>query len=516
MNFFKRAMASVTRRKGKSLILFAVIFILGNVMAGAIAIDQGTKSVEESIKKKLGAVATVTQDFEKLNQDAENESDVIEDPLMPSSKVIKEIGELDEVNYFDYSISYHITTEKLKNVQPKSDNIIMGEEGMSYLNLTGVNYNEVYDIKNNLVSLKDGRVFEKEDIKKGKPVILISDEYAKENNLRVGDKLTLDVIIQDYSDMGMPDSSEDKDKEESKKIKKDIQTEVIGIFQVLQAEKSKKENKKNQFGMDEMNYLERANSAYTPNDFLQSTIKTLKIKEFEEFPQNFEDDLTKEQLIKDLDIDNGVTAKFTLKTPELSEQFRVNANQILEREKLKYSKIILSADQYDQIAGPVKGMSKISKLVLIISIFASVLIITLVTILFLRDRKHELGIYLALGEKRTRVVGQIVIEVVTVALLAITISVFTGNMLAKGFSNSLIQTQKVEENDMGMDPDFDYQLSQLTNNTLSEEDVIEAYEISLDFTYVLLFYIVGIGVVLVSTVAPLIYIMRLNPKKIMM
>ncbi|MEG0255667.1 MAG: ABC transporter permease, partial [Vagococcus sp.] len=49
MNFFKRAMASVTRRKGKSIILFAVIFILGNVMAGAIAIDQGTKSVEDTI-----------------------------------------------------------------------------------------------------------------------------------------------------------------------------------------------------------------------------------------------------------------------------------------------------------------------------------------------------------------------------------------------------------------------------------------------------------------------------------
>ena len=43
MNYFKRGMASITRRKGKSLILFAVIFILGNVMAGAIAIDQGTK-----------------------------------------------------------------------------------------------------------------------------------------------------------------------------------------------------------------------------------------------------------------------------------------------------------------------------------------------------------------------------------------------------------------------------------------------------------------------------------------
>lgn len=141
-------------------------------------------------------------------------------------------------------------------------------------------------------------------------------------------------------------------------------------------------------------------------------------------------------------------------------------------------------------------MSKISKLVLIISVLASILIITLVTILFLRDRKHELGIYLSLGEKRSKVVGQIVFEVVVVAFVAITISVFTGNMLAKGFSNSLIQSQKTEQVDNGMGYNMDdYELARLTNSSISEDDVIDAYNISLNPTYILLFYVVGIGVV---------------------
>ena len=199
------------------------------------------------------------------------------------------------------------------------------------------------------------------------------------------------------------------------------------------------------------------------------------------------------------------------------EDFRIKAEKVLTDNKAKYSKILVSSDKFDQVAGPVKGMSKISKLVLIISVLASILIITLVTILFLRDRKHELGIYLALGEKRSKVIGQIVIEVVTVAVIAITISVFTGNILAKGFSNSLIQTQKTEQSEnMGFNGPDDWQLGQLTNTEISEEDVVDAYEISLNASYIILFYVVGIGVVLVSTIAPLIYIMRLNPKKIMM
>lgn len=521
MNFVKRAMASVTRRKGKSLILFAVIFILGNVMAGAIAIDQGTKSVEDTIKAKLGATATISEDYERMSKDQEqNEKgepdfDFFKDNS-PTQKTLKKIGELSEVKYYDYSMNSMANTEKLKMVEMKDENFQYGEPGMNWINLKGNNYNEVFDIKNNIISLTDGRVFEKDEINKGKSVVLISNEFAKENNLRVGDKMTIDAVIQDESAMMVQDQSDSDESKEIKKVKKDFQAEVIGTFKVLQADKGSKSKSKDDQMMDQMTYTDRANTIYAPNKFIQNFEKTIQLKSFEEFPENFGDEMTKEKLLKSMETDFG-SAKYILKKPEMAEDFKVKASQILEQDKLKYSKVILSTDQYEQVAGPVKGMSKISKLVLIISVLASILIITLVTILFLRDRKHELGIYLALGEKRTRVVGQIVLEVVTVAIIAITISVFTGNMLAKGFSNSLIQTQKVEQtNNNSADFQLDYELSQLTNNNVSEEDVIEAYQISLNAKYILLFYVVGLGVILVSTVAPLVYIMRLNPKKIMM
>ena len=52
MNFWQRALKSVTRRKGKSFILFLVIFILGNVIAGAVAVQQSTMNVERETKRK--------------------------------------------------------------------------------------------------------------------------------------------------------------------------------------------------------------------------------------------------------------------------------------------------------------------------------------------------------------------------------------------------------------------------------------------------------------------------------
>lgn len=208
----------------------------------------------------------------------------------------------------------------------------------------------------------------------------------------------------------------------------------------------------------------------------------------------------------------SIQATYVLNKPEDIEDFRMLGNQILKDKGLGYYKIEASSDQFDSIAGPIKGMAKISRIVLIVSVIASIFIITLVTILFLRDRKHELGIYLSLGEKRLNVVGQIVVEVMLVALVAMTLSVFSGNLLAKGFSDSLMTTQSdhvTEDNTIIYG-------SPINDINLTEDDVVSAYEIRLTPSYIVVFYLVGLIVVLLSTIVPLVYIMRLNPKKIMM
>ena len=51
---------------------------------------------------------------------------------------------------------------------------------------------------------------------------------------------------------------------------------------------------------------------------------------------------------------------------------------------------------------------------------------------------------------------------------------------------------------------------------LTSEKLLEQYKVSLGLNAILLFYAVGLGTVLISTVIPIVYVMRLNPKKIMM
>lgn len=54
------------------------------------------------------------------------------------------------------------------------------------------------------------------------------------------------------------------------------------------------------------------------------------------------------------------------------------------------------------------------------------------------------------------------------------------------------------------------------SNNITTEDLADSYAVSLGVITILMFYLVGIGTILVSTLIPIVYIVRLNPKKIMM
>lgn len=511
MGFVKRAWASISRRKGKSLILFAVIFILGNVIAGAISIKQSTGNVENTIKNKLGASATIIQNDKAVNKLFESNPEA-EFPDMGATniKTLKKIAELPSVKYFDYNQNDSSEVDKLNIYKSESEEEISGAEGKRVF-FKGGNQPELIDERKGKIKIAEGRPFTKEEIEQGKQVTIISKQLAKLNNLKIGDKVVVDRSETLNWEELYGDDGQIKKDVEAKKITMDVSFEVVGIFDVL--EKKQDKNEQNS-GMMSMTDDSLQNTFYMSNKLVETNQKEFLTEIAEKNPAYFKE-MYGEQTVDEFVKENSgwFEPYYELKNPEEAESFREDATALLT----KYDRVLLATDQYQSVAGPLNQMSKLSSIVLYVAIGASLFIVTLVVLLFLRDRKHELGVYLALGEKKIKVVGQIVIEVMVVALIALTISVGTGNIIAKNVSNSLISAQQTKEDNYDMNAEMDsYYYSELSSNTVNQEDVVEAYEVKLSPTFIGTFYGVGLMTILLSTVIPLIYIIRLNPKKIMM
>lgn len=491
MNFIKRGFLGITRKKGKSLILLAVIFILGNLISGAISIQQATGNVESTIKDRLGTAATVDVDYEAWESIPEEELETLEMENV-NVDLIKQIGELSYVKYYDYSMSTWMGSESIESYQDEDLGVDMMVEGPSMdFRLKGINYAPVIDFEEEKAELADGRVFTDDEVENGTSVAIISQKLADQNNLAVGDTFTLDNAVYTYDyNTG----------EEDLITSRDVVLEVIGLFEPKSVKQETEEDSQSDM-MVFMDDLDYQNTIYVPNEVV-----------IDESKYNWEESLKADEELAEMmageeDAFEYYQPIYYLNNPEDSEAFTEEVMPLLP----ELYTVVSASDQYEDIAGPIESMSNLSKYVLLVAVVATILIAGLVVLLFLRDRKRELGIYLSLGEKRSRVVGQILIEVMVVAIIGITLSLFSGNLLAQQVSDTMMDADDNQNDYYG-----GYVIYEGMENNLTTDDVIASYEVSLDSSYILVFYGVGLLTILISTVIPLIYIVRLNPKKILM
>jgi putative ABC transport system permease protein len=105
-----------------------------------------------------------------------------------------------------------------------------------------------------------------------------------------------------------------------------------------------------------------------------------------------------------------------------------------------------------------------------------------------------------------------------VSFAAIVVALFVGNVIAGNMAetmllNDLAARQESREWDI-------IELNPFTahgfTNDVPVESILASYNVALTPMTILMFLGVGLGTTFLATIAPIIYITRLNPKKIMM
>lgn len=467
MNFIHRAYLSMTRRLDKSLLLFLIVFILSNVMAGSIAISQASQNVEKTMKLQLGANATIELDYEKIQDWTEEQWQAMQ---WITPEMVEEVGALPQVKYYDFNIENWLWGKDLKTYDPN----ITEEYEQNYFGLKGVHFADILDIKTGVADLVDGRVFTQTEVDNAEPFALVSDKFAEKNNLHIGDIIVLTSTFY---------------KTDGSIIENDTFLEIIGLFSpIIETEQNSDPNQWIDYSV--------FNRIYTPNGVVQEQM----IWQNEMYALEYPDQPINTNTI-------WISPLFVLNQPEYVDSFKNDALSYIP----EYYRVRADADAYESVAGPINFIGNLSSMILWVAIFATILILSLVVVLFLRDRKHEFGIYLSLGEAKWKILAQMVSEVMIVAFLAISLSMLSGTMIADATSQSMIDmgVGMNDGSDGWIEPYYNY-------GNITQDDVIGAYKVEFNLDYVLVLYGVGLSTTLISTIVPMLYLLRLKPKKILM
>ena len=479
MSYIKRAWLSVVRRKGKSLILLIVVFILGNLIAGTFAIKQATERVESNLKTKLGFNATVTLDWESIWEDFDHMSnDMPEMPKVPA-ELVERLGGLPQVNFYDYSRKSYVSTKSFKSV---SFGDMDDMEGPSQFALQGVEYLDILDSKIGRIDLASGRTFKADDLEGDEIPVLVSEEFMNKNSFRLDEVIDMKKEAQMFMEFGEEDSSEAKTF--------DYKLRIVGTFNPVTFGKDKNNN---------WSVVEMMNRIYMPNASVLRIIED-EIKSAEEAGMDMEDN----SYFQEMAADNFEDTVFVTDSLDDLEGFVSEASLLIEDGLI----IKTSQDAFSTMASSISILRDISNVMLKGSTIVTIVVLTLVVVLFLRDRKHEMGIYLAIGDHQWKVLMQVTLEVLMITIIGLTLSFGSGVMLANKASEALMQDRYGEE------VQIDTQSSYIPAVNLTEMD--EDYNIKITPSYVVSTYAIGAGVAIAASVIPMFYVTRMKPKKILM
>ncbi|HDR7512172.1 ABC transporter permease [Bacillus toyonensis] len=468
MNFIKRAILSMKKRIGTSLILMAVFLIVTNLVLAGFAIQNASKKAADSARKKLGADVTLGLDFDKLGKQA-RETGERPNPPQLNTKETDQLAKSKYVKDYNYITHNFGIADGFKLVGASEGE----DEGKGRVAIAGGSGSEI-DMNSSLMiegvrktllqeSFKNG----KSKIVDGKPiteqmqdqnVALMEKRLAEQNNLKVGDKVKV--------------QSGDK--------KETLEVEIIGIY----------ETNEQPMGQNPPPMMNPANKLYMP----YSTLKKLEVDEGM----------------------SSIQVVYLLNDPQYIDAFKKEAKK--SDIDFNYFKLDAHDSLYKQMIGPIENIASTSQMIIYMVSIAGAIILGLIIMLSIKARRKEMGILLSIGEKKWKLMAQFVVEVACIAILAFGLSLTTGAKVSQFVGDNLLSSEIATASEETDTPQNGTVMMSGPGGTLQDqkEDPIDKIDVSVTGEDVGKMGGIGLAIAILATLLPALSILRLNPKQILL
>jgi len=511
MNVFYRAFITIKMNLIKSILLSSVFFVLSLTVITLIVAVSSINITTDIIENSIPIVTTARRIRHTQNN--------------LNTNLIKEISELQNVTIYNFSIPFRAYSI-LQNFVPDSNYesfYSFDIEGInSFFWLNGVSHVELINSESGIFSLVEGRFFSEHEINnidfKSPTPILISSEVAYLNNIGVGsilnlynDLLTLppEITFEVYQGL----TFEEKNILYWENITlKPHAVEVVGLLELDLNNHTDFEN----LTVQQVIY----NSIFVPNWFSENL--------YSDFIESHRFSHKLAYLESGWIYQTVINPFWTIENINSLDQFIIDANEILPDG--------FEIDHQSHIFLPLlNAMHQVSLIVnqfIVFVLLAAIIVLILVLLLFFKDRRNEIGIYLALGEHKRSIISQLTSEILFISIFAIILSIPFANIISRQITNELVFSELTREyqelneeqwifsEELGRMVLNDTMPSQLEFSGINRDLTInELHDLfSVSFTPLAIIFSIGfIAIVItISSIVPILYLLEQEPKKLLL
>lgn len=473
MSIIKRAFLYAARKRGKTILLFAILLIMATFVLTGLSIWKASEAAQLNLRQSLGGKFDIYVDWEnspyvvkeiiKDNEFDEETGKTSNSFLIYSTVQLtpEEIAAINSVPGVKYSSARYDVLARFDNLSLFPGTVSVAENLQHRTKVFGVCGTETDELfTTGTLTLTEGRHITSED----QSVAIISGDLAEKNELHIGDYITTHIYNPEDDDF----------------TGEEMQVQIIGLFTP--------------------NVTEQLGETVTIFDKIQNRI--------------FMDLQTSVKMNNDR-INYGFSAvNVTIDDPQNMEQV-VSAVKNLPAIDWNAFTIEIDNEVYEKAAAPLTTLNELVVTLLVVIIVVSAIILALILTLWTKTRIHEIGVFLSVGILKSAVIGQYLTEVLLIAVFAFGLSYFTSNAVAGQIGNHLLEqsVQVEQEDNSGSTPAaVDVGADTLIQKPLPTENGIQ---VSVEPDSLALFYLIGFAIIIVAVSISSITVMRLKPREIL-
>lgn len=533
MYILKNALRNISRSKGRNILIGIIVLVIAISSCVTLSIKESASKTKESYEEDLKITAQISVDRQSLMQNASSDGQAPDRDSMKSAlqgagelslDEMQTYAEAESVEDFYYSSTASLNADSDTDLEAVStttedastsentqeSNMPQGMEQMGGGNggpkmsggmgeqgdFTLVGYSShsaMTEFISGTSTITDGSIFDEDT---SDMVCVISDELAAYNSLSVGDTISL----------VNPNNEDEK-----------YELEVVGIY-------NNSESSVSVGGMmgGFSTMSDPANKIYTSYNTLSSIITSSQ-----ENASTETDETT--GMEKTTEIRQQVSGTYVFGDLESYNAFEDEVRDL----GLDDTYTVSSSDvtSYEQSIEPLDNLSTFAMYFLIIVLAIGAIILIVLNLFNIRERKYEIGVLTAIGMKKGKVATQFIIELFTVTFIAILLGTAIGSVVSLPVTNKLLASQIESQQEKSQSEMNNFGKGSMPSgggggnmpsmdkgNKLpgaSTVNYISEVTSATDMTVVM--QLIGIGIILtiISSCTAVIFVLRYEPLKIL-
>ncbi|MDD3241698.1 MAG: ABC transporter permease [Bacilli bacterium] len=483
MYIIKNAWKSITRAKGRNILIGIIITIVTISACISLAINKSSDTLVNSYKNNNPIEVSFQLDPSSLMNATTEEKESFETLTVD---MIEEYGNSSLVSDYYYTLEASMSSDEINPVDYSTLTVDENAENENDSNrpkmdsgdfrLTAYSdFSYLEDFISGTKKITEGSMIEKDNTEN---VIVISEDLAEENDLELNDTITL------YSN----------DEDTTYKF------EIIGIY-----EDTSDVSEDSFAGMTSMN---SRNQMYT---------NLTSLNEILEEQEDTTSENTKRMMSR-----NGLSAKFYLNDNDTLDEFE---DEVREKGLSTYYSVNTNESETLATLEPIQNISNFSMTFLIVIFIVGAIVLTVINLINIRERKYEIGVLRAIGMSKLKVTAQLVSEIFIVSIISLLIGTSIGtlasqpvaNMMLKGEIESYKEEVSNTQNNFG-NGNFQRPSMNQNNNPIRKmaaTDYVDSLSVSIDIITIIQLICVSMSLTLISGIVAVLSINKYEPNKIL-